>query len=71
MRFPTYLPVAPLDMEATVGGSLGVPTGSKLRDRKGQREEPREMETEVRTNTRDRDKTGTSPRRKRHRELVG
>ena len=35
MRFPTCLPVAPIDMEATVGGSSGIPLDPSMGTRRG------------------------------------
>ena len=34
-RFPTYVPVAPIDMEATVGGSAGIPLDLRLETGRG------------------------------------
>ena len=44
MRFPTCLPVAPVDMEARVGGSDGIPLDPSLETGRG---EPGETETKI------------------------
>ena len=54
-------------MEATVGGSGGIPLDPSL---EGRREEPEEMETGVPVATRDRDETGARTRKREDRKNI-